>query len=331
MMNSLQRIYQLHRILASRRLPVSHKNLEEQLECSRATVTRTINALRLHFNAPLEYDRERNGYYYDTRENGVFELHGVWFDAHELYALLTAQQLLEHIQPGLLGAQIRPIKDRLERILATQHAGSPQITASRIRILSMMGRHAELKHFQSAASAVLQRRQLNIAYHSRSRDQQTRRILSPQRLTHYCDNWYLDAWCHKRNALRSFAVERIVASTLLDTTACEIPGIELDAHFAASYGIFAGEARQTAVLHFTAERARWVADEQWHPQQQGVFLSDGRFELCIPYANETELIMDILKHGAAVEVIAPESLCRTIERNIREMQEIYAAKKTGKK
>jgi proteasome accessory factor C len=330
-MNSPQRIYLLHRILASHRLPVSHKRLEEQLECSRATVTRTITALRLYFNAPLEYDRERNGYYYDACDNGVFELPGVWFDAHELYALLTAQQLLEHIQPGLLGAQLKPIKERLEKILAAQQPDNPQITAARIRILSMMGRQAELKHFQSAAGAVLQRRQLNITYHSRSRDQQTRRTLSPQRLTHYRDNWYLDAWCHKREALRSFAVERIVTSNLLDVAALEIPETELDAHFAASYGIFAGEASQTAVLRFTAERARWVADEQWHPRQQGKFLPDGRFELSIPYANETELVMDILKHGAAVEVIAPESLRRMIERNILEMQEIYIAKKTGKK
>ncbi len=322
-MNNLQRIYQLHRILASHRQPVSHQHLEEQMECSRATATRAINALRLYFNAPLEYDRERNGYYYDARENGVFELPGVWFDAHELYALLTAQQLLVHIQPGLLGAQLKPVKDRLEKILAAQHTGNPQITANRIRILSMMGRQAELKHFQSAASAVLQRRQLSITYHSRSHDQQTDRTVSPQRLTHYRDNWYLDAWCHRREALRSFAVERIVVSTLLDTAVREIPEAELDAHFAASYGIFAGEARQTAVLHFTAERARWVADEQWHPQQEGKFLSDGSYELRIPYADETELVMDILKHGAAVEVIAPEALRQIILLNLQQAQEHY--------
>ncbi len=136
---------------------------------------------------------------------------------------------------------------------------------------------------------------------------------------------------HKRLEEQLFAVERIVASILLDAAAHEMPQTELDAHFAASYGIFAGVASQTAVLRFTAERARWVADEQWHPQQQGEFLADGRFELRISYANETELVMDILKHGAAVEVIAPESLRRTIERNIMEMQEIYIAGKTGKK
>ena len=69
-MNSFQRIYQLHRILASRTLPVSHQVLEERLECSRATVNRTIESLRLYFNAPLLYDRERNGYYYDAQANG---------------------------------------------------------------------------------------------------------------------------------------------------------------------------------------------------------------------------------------------------------------------
>ncbi|MBX3618178.1 helix-turn-helix transcriptional regulator [Nitrosomonas sp.] len=322
-MNSFQRIYRLHRILASHRLPVSHKYLEEQLECSRATVTRSIDTLRDFFNAPLVYDRDRNGYHYDTRGNDVFELPGVWFDANELYALLTAQQLLDQIEPGLLGTQLKPIKDRLEKILAAQHFGTAQITAKRIRILSMMGRQAELKHFQSAASAVLQRKQLNIAYHSRSHDQQSERTVSPQRLTHYRDNWYLDAWCHKRNALRSFSIERIITSTLLDTIAREIPEAELDEHFATGYGIFAGKATHTAILRFTPDRARWVADEQWHPQQQGKPLPDGSYELHIPYANETELIMDILKHGAAVEVIAPERLRKTILLNLQQAQEHY--------
>lgn len=324
-MHNFQRIYRLHHILASHRLPVSHRHLEQQMECSRATVTRTIDALRDYFNAPLEYDRERNGYYYDS-QHGVFELPGVWFDAHELYALLTAQQLLEQIQPGLLGAQLKPIKDRLEKILAAQNLNNQEIP-SRVRILSMMGRNKTVRHFQPVASALLQRKQIKIAYHSRSHDRQTERIVSPQRLTHYRDNWYLDAWCHKRNALRSFAVERIKTSKQLEQAAREIIETELNEHFATSYGIFAGKAEQTAVLHFTAERARWVADEQWHPQQQGEFLPDGRYELRIPYANETELVMDILKHGAAVEVIAPEILRQSIMLNLHLAQKNYLSKR----
>ena len=325
-MNSFHRIYQLHRILASHRLPVSRKVLEERLECSRATILRTIETLRYTFNAPLEYDRERNGYYYDNQDGSAFELPGVWFDADELYALLTAQQLLEQIQPGLLGAQLKPIKGRLEKILAAQNLGNREI-ANRIRILSMMGRNKTVRYFQQVASALLQRQQLDMIYYTRSNGGQTSRTVSPQRLTHYRDNWYLDAWCHKREALRSFALECIKKAAPIELAARDIAEAKLDEHFASSYGIFAGKANHIAVLHFTAERARWVADEQWHPQQQGKFLPDGRYELRIPYANETELIMDILKHGAAVEVIAPESLRQSIVKKLHEMQKIYEIEK----
>ncbi|MGH8744397.1 MAG: helix-turn-helix transcriptional regulator, partial [Burkholderiales bacterium] len=62
------------------------------------------------------------------------------------------------------------------------------------------------------------------------------------------------------------------------------------------------------VLRFTAERARWVAEEQWHPQQKGVFLEDGSYKLSIPYSGTHELVMDILKYGPDVEVIAPGEL-----------------------
>ena len=123
----------------------------------------------------------------------------------------------------------------------------------------------------------------------------------------YCrDNWYLDAWCHTRKALRSFAVERIHECHILKVPTKDIAEKILETHYAAAYGIFAGKPKHTAVLRFTAERARWVAEEQWHPQQQGTFLADGGYELRIPYADSRELVMDILKHGAEVEVIAPE-------------------------
>lgn len=306
-MDRLQRIYKLHQILSSRRYAVSRQNLEEKLECSQATVKRIIEELRLHFNAPIKYDRACNGYIYDIREGEVFELPGLWFNANELYALLTVQQLLENTQPGLLDDHLKPIRNRLEKILATAQLNRDEI-AKRIRILRMSARDAASEHFQSVASALLQRKRLQINYHSRSNDQTTQRQISPQRLTHYRDNWYLDVYCHKRNALRSFAVDRIRACRPLDQTALELDEAQLDAHFASSYGIFAGQPKANAVLLFSPERARWVADEQWHPQQQGTLLADGSYELRISYANSKELVMDILKHGAEVEVLAPPEL-----------------------
>ena len=321
-MDRLQRIYKLHQVITSHRLPVPHLTLQEKLQCTRSTVTRIIKEMRLYFNAPLEYDRERNGYYYDTRDGANFELPGIWFNASELYALLTTQQLLEQTQPGLLDNHLKPLKTRIEKILASEQLGSGEI-AKRVRILRMAGRDTSGEHFQTVAGALLQRKRLAICYHGREKDEESQREISPQRLTHYRDNWYLDAWCHRRNALRSFAVDRLRETKLLDKIARDIPEKKLDAHFASGYGIFAGAPKHTAVLRFTPERARWVAEEQWHPQQQGRVLDDGSYELRIPYSDPRELVMDVLKHGAGVEVIEPVELQREVLEQLRQATAKY--------
>lgn len=316
-MERLQRIYRLHQILAAHKRPLQHKVLCEKLECSRATVNRIIQEMRLYFNAPIEYDRQRNGYHYALSNGQTFELPGLWFSETELYALLTTQQLLAHVQPGLLDTQLKPIKERIEQILAARHLGSEEIS-KRVRILRMSGRNVALECFQTIAGALLQRSRLHISYHGRGNDQTSQREISPQRLIHYRDNWYLDAWCYTRNALRSFAVERITVAKALPQRCRDVPEKQLDAHFASSYGIFAGEPKHAAVLRFTPERARWVADEHWHPQQQSLLLGDGSYELHIPYSDPRELVMDILKHGAEVEVIEPDSLRQLLSKRLQQ-------------
>ena len=79
----------------------------------------------------------------------------------------------------------------------------------RIRILSAAARPYAPQHFQHIAAALMERRRLNIEYSARSKGDTSQREISPQRLTHYRDNWYLDAWCHLRDELRSFAVDAI--------------------------------------------------------------------------------------------------------------------------
>jgi predicted DNA-binding transcriptional regulator YafY len=71
------------------------------------------------------------------------------------------------------------------------------------------------------------------------------------------------------------------------------------------------------VLHFTAQRARWVANEIWHPQQEGALQLDGSYILKLPYAHEPELVMDVMKYGADVEVLAPASLREAVASQLR--------------
>jgi predicted DNA-binding transcriptional regulator YafY len=145
----------------------------------------------------------------------------------------------------------------------------------------------------------------------------TQRDVSPQRLVHYRNTWYLDAWCHQKEQLLRFALDAVEQASILKLKAREVPVKTVEAALDAGYGIFAGARAQWATLAFSAEAARWVGREEWHPRQKTRYLPDGRFEMRVPYANETELVMDVLRHGGEVAVLAPESLRAAVQAQLK--------------
>jgi predicted DNA-binding transcriptional regulator YafY len=127
-----------------------------------------------------------------------------------------------------------------------------------------------------------------------------------------------------RQGIRSFAVDAIRAADMLDEPVRSVAERDLDEVLASGYGIFSGRDVQWAVLRFTRERARWVAAEQWHPQQRARFDPDGSYLLELPYSDHRELVMDILKHGPEVVVLAPDSLRAEVREALQAGLERYS-------
>ncbi len=94
------------------------------------------------------------------------------------------EQLLAAVQPGLLEEHLAPLRARVEQLLASKHLARGDI-GRRIRILNIAARQVEPQHFKAVAGAVLQRKRPHIAYLSRSKNEHTKREISPQRLVHY--------------------------------------------------------------------------------------------------------------------------------------------------
>lgn len=309
-MSQTERMYRLKSLLDSGRC-LPRAALLAELAISQATLKRDIAHLRDRMNAPVVFDRDLGGYRLDAKAalaGTQYELPGLWLSAGEIHALLTMQHLLANLDAGgLLASHIDPLLDRLGKLLASD-APSRDVLIQRIRVQTVGARKLALPQFQAVGTALLRRQRLDIRYYSRGRDLTSDRQVSPQRLIHYRDNWYLDAWCHVRRDLRSFAVDAIQTARLIDRPAIDVADAGLDAVLGAGYGIFAGRQLQWAVLRFSAERARWVAAETWHPQQRGRFDDDGRFLLELPYADPRELVMDILRHVPEVAVMEPPEL-----------------------
>lgn len=322
-MDRTERFYRIEQLLRTRGL-VRLTEFLEALSVSRATFKRDLEYLRDRMDAPIEWNRDKGGYeLLDEGRRGTWQLPGLWFNAAEIHALLMLEHLLGTLQPSLLAKQIAPLRERVRKLLESAEFEAADIRR-RMRVLPMAERASDPRLFETIATATLARRRVSIRHYNRRADQHLERIISPQRLVHYRYNWYVEAWCHLRSALRVFAIDAMEAATMSEERAREVPDAELDRRLNAGFGIFYGDATHTAVLRFAPLRARWVSRERWHPQQKGTLQADGSYVLELPYGDERELLMEILKYGPDVRVLAPERLAQSVARALRAGAAQYA-------
>jgi predicted DNA-binding transcriptional regulator YafY len=324
-MDRTERFYRIQKILTERKLVTTEYFLSE-LEISRATFRRDLDYLRDRLGAPIEWNAVLGGYEL-KKHNGngdlTTSLPGLWLSEQEIYSLLSVIELLKGIEPhDLISEHINPIRERLEKLLEQGNYSSKEIT-KRIRVISMARRKIAKDIFQTTTNGLLTRKRLKIRHYSRQDGRTMDREVSPQRLVYYRDNWYLDAFCHTKDDIRTFSMDTLEAASELEKPAVSIEEEALRQELETGYGIFAGSKHQLAKLKFSPFRARWVSKEIWHQDQKGEFQDDGTYVLVVPYSDERELMLDILRQGSEVEVVGPRGLRERIKEEYQKAMGIY--------
>jgi predicted DNA-binding transcriptional regulator YafY len=330
-MDRTERFYKIELLIRTRG-SVPFADLMDELGVSRATLKRDLEYLRERLDAPIVYDRFANGYTFraDARDarQVKHELPGLWFSEREIHALLTMHQLIGGLdEGGVLARHLQPLLDKLYGMLGTSDAEARELTR-RVKVMSPARRPVAPKHFELIGGALTRRQRVHLHYWVRSRREMTERTVSPQRLVHWRNTWYLDAWCHASDALRRFALDAIREATLVESPrAKEVALKTIESELDGGYGVFsAAQVRtQWATLAFAPEAAQWVRHEQWHPQQEQKLHGDGALTLRVPFADATELAMDILRHGEQVKVLAPPSLVTLVQERLQRAAAQYRA------
>jgi predicted DNA-binding transcriptional regulator YafY len=327
-MDRTERFYKIELLIRTRG-SVPFADLVDELGVSRATLKRDLEYLRERMDAPIVYDRFSNGYQFnpDARDARQVrhELPGLWFSEGEIHALLTMHQLIGGLdEGGVLARHLQPLLDKLYGMLGTSDAEARELV-KRIKVMSPARRPVAPKHFELIGGALTRRQRVHLHYWVRSRREMTERTVSPQRLVHWRNTWYLDAWCHATDALRRFALDAIREADPMDQRAKDVALKTIEAELDAGYGAFSGAKAQWATLQFTPEAAQWVRHEQWHPQQEAKLHGDGSLTLRLPYSDATELAMDILRHGEQVKVLAPAALVTAVRAALQRAAAQYGA------
>ncbi len=276
--------------------------------------------MRDYLDAPIAYFPDAKGWAYTTEDQGRYELPGLWLTSTELQSLALLLQLLDSFGNGLLNRELVVIEEYIGKLLASRGIERSAFD-QHIKVLPLSNRYIANHMFANVCEAVLKKQKLAISYRNYQRHI-SKRTISPQTLVYYRENWYLDAWCHLRNGLRTFSLARVEKLTILDERASALPCEQLNAHFTEGYGIFSGEAKYTAVLRFSSEIAHEIAMQQWHPNQQGSW-DNGHFLLTLPYSDERELIQDILRYSPYVRVEQPSALQLSVRDRLQRAIQLY--------
>lgn len=309
----------LLRQLQKRKLPLKLLNLANQFGCSVKTVRRDIDELVMERSAPWFI---LNGeVYLDQVRQTQIELEGYWFTSEELFSLLALYSIVDELAEGLLAEHFIEIKQRILKLLGPIEQG--QALIQNLKIIPIAQPYIKSSTLNNITATISQQQRLVLEFWNRHTNQITKREVSPYQLVRYRDRWFLDGYCHQKNALRSFSLEAIVELSPLPQKILSPDFESLNRYFQSSYGIFSGQADKLAILNFSAYQARWVKDQQWHPKQITKWLEDGRYQLTLPYKEDLELIQDVLKYGAEVEVISPPELREKVRDKLKATLKIY--------
>jgi len=316
-----EKLYTLHRLLHTCKYPISLEKILTELNCSKPTFHRLRHDLQ-SLGAPLEYSKRYQGYWYPP-ESEQFELPGLWFCGLELEALLMVDHFAASLQIDTLQQHLSPLRNRMETLLQQNESKQRPDWRSYIKIVPISSRVVPQKILPLVFQATTSGKRLEFSYRALQSRQPQKRCTSPQCLIRYRDNWYLDAWCHERSALRTFALSRMQDARIDTRAAKRVAARQLQSYFASAYGIFTGPVRQMATVDFTGVAATVVSQEKWHPRQTGKWLDDTHYRLSIPFGEPHELIMDILRWGPLAEVTAPASLRAEVKKRLEETVKKY--------
>ncbi len=294
-------------------------SLARTFECSVKTAQRSIETFRDRYGAPIEYFPARRGYDY---VDAAYRLPLTRLSDSEILALLVSRKLLADAAAGVLGEELDKVVARLGTLLVENLSGTMDLdTAFSFRWTAVTPCDAHI--FGQTVTALASCLPLSLCYYSPHSNVCTTRTVEPHHLLNYQGAWHVIAWCRLRNDWRDFVLARMSDCRLEADPFARRDASEWLPFLEETFGIFHGRERFEVTLRFSSELARWAKGQRWHPDQHLEERETGELDVILPVSHETEILMEILKYGSKVEVLAPEWLRKRVRKEMKAIAEKY--------
>ncbi len=312
--DQLSRQWRLFQKLARSRYGVGLDALASELECTKRTVYRDLDALSLA-GFPLTSEKRDGRVLYRLIE--TFRVGDVPFTPDELLALAFGEDLLRTLDGTVFHDSVRSALAKIRSSL------SPALTEYLARLGQsfrvLPGPHKSYARFRDTirtlSDAVLANEAVRIRYRTGGTGDASTRDLDPYRVWYRSGGLYVVGLDHRSKEVRTFAVDRIVSLSRTGRRFSVRPDFDFDAYVGSSFGVVHEPATKVRI-RFEKAWATYVEERTWHPSQILARLPDGSIELAMEVGGASELRSWVLSFGAGAEVVEPESLRSDVAREL---------------
>lgn len=312
----LERMMKIHQALQSGKFP-NASLLGAELEVSTKSIQRDLEFMRDRMDLPVEYNASKRGYFYNGEVSAFPTLQ---ITEGELFALLVAEKALQqyrgtNFEKPLVSA-FRKMSASLPDTISLNMADWEQTISFHTRAEPIVN----LEVFNTLSKAAAKRRQLEMTYRKAGQREPEVRVIDPYHLGNINGEWFLFAYDHLRQAIRTFVPARI--KSLRETGQTFKPQKwSLEKRLRDSFGVHSAQGQFDVVIRFNEMVADYIREKRWHDSQRIEELEDGGLELHLKLSSLHEIERWVLNWGGNAVVIQPPELAEMVRKSAKKILE----------
>ena len=319
MSRHLERLLAIDRLLRSPERQTA-VGMAESLEVSERTIRNDIAFLRDRYSAPIEFSKSRGFYYTDPN----WRLPSINLSHGELFALTLGAQMLKNYAGSAYAEDLQSaIAQLAERLPERTWVDLQQLANENVRFRAGAELNLDPEIWHQLELACQRKQRILMTYYTAGRNAESERKLDPYILHFSTNNPYVTGYCHKRQEIRWFRVDRIRSLQLLEETFEIDPIFDAEAHFESVFQHEVGGVPTLIVIWFDAATSPYIRERRWHPTQDIEEHDDGSLTLHFLARGLNEVKRWILFYGQGAIVKAPPKLVDMVRNEVEQMCSHY--------
>jgi predicted DNA-binding transcriptional regulator YafY len=289
-------------------------NFSADWEVSQKTVQRDIDFLRDSLNAPIDYDREKKGFYYTTTQ---WFMPSISVSEGDLVAILVAEKALEQYRGTPIAAELERVFSKITDLLPDKITVRPELIFNKFSFTTPPTRAIDMETWSTVVRGLVNQKWLSMVYQSPEKGITPGRMIAPLHMANLQGEWYLFGKIEGEDRVRQFSIGRIQSVKLTDRAFDTPADFDPKTLLANTFGRYVlNDHNHSVRLLFNKEVATWVLEKQWGPKQVIRNRKNGDIELSFSAAGVYEVFRWVMAWGRWVTVLAPTELKKMVDEEI---------------